>query len=106
MKEANTNLLKVNGKYYLVDREDKDGNIIFKPANKSKIDYLTKKIVPKLINSLDKEAILVGALANLSRENLEGIYNRLYTSKRKAKPKQKRGCQYIKIGKHKVLLQE
>lgn len=107
IKEAQSNFLKIGNKYYYADGEDKKGNLIFKEIkDKKKFDLLTKKIIPKLKDSVNIDELLAGALGKLSMTDLEGVYDRLYKSKRKAKPKQVRGCLRLKVGKHLILLQD
>lgn len=107
IKEAQSNFLKVGNKYYYADGEDKTGNLVFKEVkDKKKFDLLTKKIIPKLKDAVNIEEFLTGALAKLSMADLEGVYDRLYKSKKKAKPKQTKGCLKLKVGRYSIPLQD
>ena len=99
--ERKWNYLVIDGEYYEVNY--KDGAPIFKKVKKSEINKKLKKvreIIKELKEGVDVEAILEEKLmSDWDDENLDKIYNLLFKSKRKYKPKtRKHHCVDLKVG--------
>lgn len=98
--EFNYGYLRVNGKWYkhkFIDGKETYVEIS-DDAIKAKLS-LARKIVPKLMDNLDKEKILMESLVRLDDKDLEILSNMLFKSKKKYKPKTRSdACVDMKIG--------
>lgn len=94
---------KIKGKYY--EQSTKDGKPTFVEVSKKKVDdqlKMAKKLAKELKGNLDAEKILIEIfMARYDKENLAKLYQTVFKSKKKYKPKTREGyCVDMKIGNH------
>jgi len=100
--EKKWNYLVIDGKYFDIDYED--GKPIFKEVEKKKINQKLRKveeIIKELKKGVDVEAILEEKLmSDWNDKILDKLYNLLFKSKKKYKPRTRRGhCVDMKVGR-------
>lgn len=93
--------LKVDGRYFKPQMEGE--RVRYIQTTKKEFNYnvaLMRKIVEKLKDSLDKEAVLLEALSKLDSSYLERLWGVLNNPIKKVKPRtRKHHCVDMKVGK-------
>lgn len=92
--------LIINKDYYEID--SRDGKPIFKKVDKAKMltrERRAKLLAKKLRNSLDGEKVLVESIMKLNDKDADKLYNQIFKSKIKYKPRTRADrCVDMKIG--------
>jgi len=91
-------IIKIGNKYYRLEEDLKTGQIKTIPIKPKRLEKMVNEIADYLISKIDKKEILVDAIYELSLEEIEGIYKRLFKAKRKPKIKKKNGCIELQVG--------
>lgn len=93
----------VEGKKYLLKKvkhtKNGDTELRLIPYDSDKYKKLLKDIISKINRVIDSEALLEEVLSRIEIDELEKIHNSL---KKGTKPKARRGCYEINIGKNKI----
>jgi len=92
--------LIVDGKYY--KELEQDGRMFWEQIQKkdiNKLDKKNKEIVEAIHLNLDREKVLAESLRKLLPEDIEKLWNLIYTSERKYKAKTREDhCVDMKVG--------
>lgn len=108
IKKGAEGYLYINGIPYVPIIDHKKDYTEFCPVDKKEIENMVNKITPLLLNHIDKERVIRGALMNTPVDNLAVIFKKLFdqTRKRKTNIKQKDGCLYLSIGGARLDIQD
>lgn len=95
--------MTIEGKKYIVKNiihKKGDDTLELLPYDKGEYDKVVGEIVEAVKKTVDPEEAVKQALANLEYDEILEIHNALY--KKKQKPKSRKGCYEITVGRHSI----